>query len=314
MSKKPIVSVLMPVYNAERYVAETVESILAQTFTDFEFIIIDDGSRDGSLKILETYAAKDKRIRLTSRDNKGIARTTNEMLGKAEGEFIALMDNDDIALPDRLARQVEFLQANPHVVGVSGTYQFIDEKGRLLLTSPVPENNDQIQRLLLAGYANNMPHPCAMIRRESLIGIGGYSETLKVAADLDMQLRLGEVGELANIKEPILQYRVHMNSACGQKPELYYQEAQAACERAYQRRGIEGRYEPTQEEPMRPGKNRFSQHPFLVKYGWWAFNSGQRQTAIIYGLRAITALPLAVEGWKLLACAVIKPLPTPEYP
>lgn len=314
MSKKPIVSVVMPVYNAERYVAEAVESILAQTFIDFEFIIIDDGSKDGSLKILETYAAKDKRIRLTSRENKGIARTTNELLSKAEGEFIALMDNDDIALPNRLARQVEFLQSHPNVVGVSGTYQYIDERGRLLLVSRVPEDNDEIQRLLLAGYANNMPHPCAMIRRASLIEIGGYNETMKVAADLDMQLRLGEVGELANIKEPILKYRVHMDSACGQKSALYYQEAQAACERAYQRRGIEGRYEPADlEAPMRPGTDRFSRYPFLAKYGWWAFQSGQRQTAIIYALQAIAALPLAFDGWKLLACAAFKKLPTPEY-
>jgi len=314
MNNKPIVSVLMPVYNAERYVTETIESILSQTFTDFEFIITNDGSTDGSLKILEHYAAKDKRIRLTNRENKGIARTTNEMLAKAEGEFIALMDNDDISLPHRLARQVEFLQSHPKVVGVSGTYQFIDEKCRFLLTSPVPENNDEIQRMLLAGYANKMPHPCAMIRRASLIAIGGYNETLKVAADLDMQLRLGEVGELGNIKEPILKYRVHMNSACGQKPALYYQEAEAACERAYQRRGIEGHYEPADlEEPMRPGTDRFSRHPFLVKYGWWAFTSAQRQTAIIYALKAIAAVPFAVEGWQLLSCALFKPLPTPEY-
>jgi glycosyltransferase involved in cell wall biosynthesis len=309
MIHKPTVSVLMPVYNADQYLAQAVESILNQTFQDFELIIIDDGSTDHSLEILQRYAAQDKRIHLTHSENSGIAKTTNKMLSQANGEFIALMDNDDIAVPSRLAWQVDLLRNQPDVVGVSGALQFIDEQGRLLLTeSPVPQDDEEIQQLLLSGYANNFPHPCAMLRRTALVEIGGYNETLVVAADLDMMLRIGEVGKLANLKEPILKYRVHMNSACGQKYELYRQEALAACQRAWQRRGIEGHFASGEEEQIRPGTDRFSQYPFLVKYGWWAFNSGQRRTAMLYALRAITSVPVAAPGWKLLVCAAVKPL------
>jgi glycosyltransferase involved in cell wall biosynthesis len=312
MAKKPIVSVLLPVYNAQRYVAEAVESILAQTFVDFELLLIDDGSTDRSLKILETYAAKDKRIRLTSRENRGLTRTLNEMIDQAEGEFVARMDADDIALPNRFARQVEFLQNNPNVNCVGSAYQFIDEQGRMLLTGVEPENNEEIQRGLLAGFAIRMLHPSIMIRRASLIEIGGYDET-RVAEDLDLYLRLGEIGELANLKEVLMKYRIQMDSVCARNPSVYLEDARKVCELAWQRRGIEGRFEAEQDGPIRPGKDRFSRHPFLVKYGWWAFNSRQRQTAIIYAMRAIAALPFKFEGWKLLACAVIKPLPNPEY-
>lgn len=309
MTHNPLVSVLMPVYNAERYVAQAVESILNQTFQDFELIIIDDGSTDRSLEVLQRYAAQDQRIHLTHSENCGIAKTTNKMLSQAAGEFVALMDNDDIAFPDRLAQQVDLLKSQPNVVGVSGAVQFIDEQGRLLLTeSPVPQDDQEIQSLLLSGYANNFPHPCAMLRRAALVEIGGYNEALVVAADLDMMLRIGEVGKLMNLKQPILQYRVHMKSACGQKYETYRQEALAACQRAWQRRGIEGHFASGEEEQIRPGADRFSQYPFLVKYGWWAFNSGQRRTALLYAFRAVTSVPFATSGWKLLACAAVKPM------
>lgn len=306
MSVNPTVSVLMPVYNAQQYVAEAVESILAQTFKDFEFIIIDDGSTDASLKILEAYAAKDERIRLTSRKNQGLTPTLNEMLSKANGEFIAIIENDDVALSERLARQVEFLQGEPDVVCVSGAHELIDEKGRLLTRLEIPEHNDQIQQLALAGHGS-ICHPGAMIRRVSLIQIGGYNETMRMAHDLDLWLRLGEVGALANLKDTMVKYRLRTDSISGQNPTQQRREAQEACEQAWRRRGIEGRFEAT--EPWRPGTDRPSRHRFMLQYGWWAFNSNQRKTAIIYGTRAIAALPFAVGGWKLLACAAIKRLP-----
>ena len=306
MNEIPTISVLMPVYNVEEYVAQAIESILAQTFGDFELIFIDDGSTDASLKILEAYAAKDKRIRLTSRENQGISRTRNELLAKAKGKFIAVMDSDDIALPDRFARQIEFLQRESDVVCVGGARELIDEKGRLLTYIEDPEHNDQIQQLLLAGHCC-ICQSSAMIRRSALLKVGGYDESMHPAEDLDLWLRLGEVGKLANLKDKVVKYRLHQNSASEQNQTLQRNNAQRACERAWQRRGIEGRYENT--ESWRPGADRTSRHHFMLRYGWWAFNSGQRQTAIVYGTRAITALPFAVEGWKLLACGLIKPLP-----
>lgn len=302
----PLVSVLMAVYNSERYVAQAVESILNQTFQDFELIIVDDGSGDRSLAVLQRYAVNDRRICLISRENQGIPRTRNQLLEQASGEFIAVMDSDDVALPNRLAHQVHFLQQHPQVVCVGSAYDVIDAKGRFLTQLPVPLNDDEIQQQALAGHASIF-QPCAMMRRAAVLQIGGYDETMPQAEDLDLWLRLGEMGELANLPEALVQYRLHPKSVSEQDCALQRQKAYEACQRAWQRRRITGQFEAA--EHWRPGKDRHSRHQFMLRYGWWAFNSGQRETAAIYGLKAIQALPIRSEGWKLLACALLKPIP-----
>ncbi|WP_448560768.1 glycosyltransferase family 2 protein [Trichothermofontia sp.] len=299
----------MPVYNAERYVAQAVTSILNQTFSDFEFLIIDDGSTDRSLDILKEWAVKDPRIQLESCPNQGVARTRNRLLQRARGEFIAVMDADDISLPDRFALQVSFLQQHPEVVCVGGCHDLIDKSGRFLTSFKLPQTDAEIQIAALAGHGS-ICHPCAMIRRAALIEIGGYDERYQSAHDLDIWLKLGELGQLANLEASILKYRIHTNSVSAKSPIEQRLEAKLACEQAWKRRGITGHFEAT--EPWRPGPDRASQHHFMLKYGWWAFNSRQRQTAIIYGLKAIQKLPWAIAGWKLLLVALIKPLPPAE--
>jgi len=301
-----MISVLMPVYNAERYVVETVESILAQTFTDFEFIIIDDGSRDTSPVILKAYAARDQRIRFTARENKGVAPTRNDLLAQARGEFLAIIDADDVALPERFALQVAFLRAHPEILCVGGAQELIDDQGRLLTHLALPEDDETIQALLLAGHCS-ICQSCAMIRREAVIQVGGYDETTSSVEDLDLWLRLGEIGALANLKETVVKYRLLTNSLSGQTPEKQRQKAQKACERAWQRRGVAGRFEAI--EPWRPTLEPTSRHYFMLQYGWWAFYSDQCQTAMIYAWRAIKAQPLSIKGWKLLVIAAIKQVP-----
>lgn len=303
----PTISVLMPVYNAATYVAQAVESILTQTFTDFEFLIIDDGSTDRSLSILQRYAEQDSRIRLISRPNTGYVIALNEMLAQAQGEFLARMDADDRALPTRFRRQVEFLRQHPEVVCVGGGHEVIDHKGRLLTRLTLPTDDAAIQREALAGHGS-ICHPCAMIRRSALVAIGGYDAALMPAEDLDLWLRLGEMGQLANLSESILQYRLHLQSVSETAGALQRQQALEACQRAWKRRGIQGTFKAT--DLWRPGNDRQSHHRFMMQYGWWAFNSSQRQTALIYALKAIRSLPWRQEGWKLFACALIKPLPT----
>jgi glycosyltransferase involved in cell wall biosynthesis len=303
MSTFPIISVVMAVHNAERYVAAAVESILAQTFDNFEFLITDDGSTDRSLKILETYAAKDPRIALTSCPNQGVPKTRNQMLHQARGEFIAVMDADDIALPERFARQVEFLRQAPEVVCVGGAHEIIDQQGRLLTRLALPQADAEIQDAALAGHGS-ICHPCAMIRRTAMLAVGGYNETLLSAHDLDLWLKLGEVGKLVNLEEVVLKYRIHTSSVSSKNYITQRQEARQACEAACQRRGVTREFEAA--DPWRPGKDRASQHRSMLQYGWWAFNSGQRQTAAIYGIKTIKALPLKAEGWKLLACALFR--------
>lgn len=295
---QPKVSVSMAVYNNARYLQESVESILNQTFTDFEFLIIDDGSTDHSHQILQDYAAKDQRIRLTSRSNKGIPKTRNEMLVQARAEFVAVMDADDVALPERLARQVEFLQHHASVVCVSASQVWIDPEGDLLTYMEPPTDDAELQKQLLAGK-NLICHPCALIRRSAMLQVNGYNEAMSTSSDLDLCLKLGEVGELANLPDTLLKYRIHPGGVSEQRMLQQSNNAHEACKRAWQRRGIEGRYEV--EGVWR--------HSFILSCGWQMFNQRQRRKAIAYGIRAIKTIPLNLESWRLLICALIKPLP-----
>jgi glycosyltransferase involved in cell wall biosynthesis len=307
MGNTPTISVLMSVYNGERYLAAAMDSILAQTYRDFELIVIDDGSKDASPAILQDYAKRDPRVKLTLRGNKGLTVTLNEAFAQSTGKYLARMDCDDVALPDRFARQVELLDADPDVVCAGGFFQLIDGGGRLLTTLRPPTDNDAIQAKLLAGH-NAICHPTAMIRRRAMETVGGYDTRFKTSQDLDLWLRLGEVGKLANVPAPVLRFRLHESSVSETKREQQRQMGRLACEEAWKRRGLTGMaYEA--DEPWRPGSDRESKHRFAVQYGWWAFGSGQRKTAVYYATKAIAAMPLKGSGWKLLACAMVKPTP-----
>jgi len=305
MNDAPTISVLMAVYNGQEYLRAAIDSILTQTFTDFEFIIIDDGSTDQSLSILKEYQANDKRIKLVSRPNKGLTKSLNEGIALAKGLYIARMDSDDVALPERFAVQSKFMQANPDVACVGGQYELIDDAGRYLTTMSVPLDDKKLQELALDGYTS-ICHPCAMMLRSSVEKAGGYCEDFLTTQDLDLWLRLGEIGKLANVPETILKYRLHPESVSEKKAMNQQAMIQMAAERARQRRGITEPFVPRQH--WRPGKDRKSQHDFALKYGWWAFNSAQRRTAMIYAARAVAQLPFSAAAWKLMLCAAVKPM------
>ncbi len=305
---RPIVSVLMAVHNTERFVGQAIESILQQSFRDFELIVLDDGSTDRSLPILQHYAAQDLRIRLISRENRGIPQTRNELLREAQGEFIAVMDSDDVALPDRLARQVAFLQQSPDVVWVGGAFQLIDRKGRLMTEIPLAERNEEIRSLLQAGQVSFL-HPTALMRRSAVLQVGGYDESLPLAEDLDLWLRLSEIGALANLPKAVVQYRLHGNSICDRYQALPPHEVQTVLDRAWQKGLIRDKPQATVVCGWRPTPDRASRHAFAVKYGWWAFGNRQRQSALQYGIQAVALNPRSLESWNLLACALIKPFP-----
>jgi len=305
----PLVSVLMAVYNSERYLAQAIESILNQTLREFELLILDDGSTDRSLAILQRYAAQDARIQIQSRENRGISQTRNQLLQMAEAELIAVMDSDDVALPERLAKQMTFLQQQPEVLCLGSAFDLIDAQDRRITSLPVPLNNAEIQRQLLAGHAAIF-QPCAMMRRSAVQQVGGYNPAMTQAEDLDLWLKLGEIGQLANLPDVLVKYRLHPDSVSERDCALQRQKALAACQQAWQRRGCVGQSEVQFEatDAWRPGPDRDSQHRFALQYGWWAFNSGERQTALVYALKAIRLWPSQIEGWKLLGCGLFKPM------
>ena len=298
----PLISVCMPVYNARRYVGEAIESILRQTFRNFEFLIIDDGSTDRSLAILERYAARDARIRLSSRPNAGYVVRLNEMLDQARGEFIARMDADDVALPERFARQVEFLRGHPEVNVVGGAQEMIDSKGHHLKIHSDPVGHEEIQERAMAGICP-INHPSVMMQREAVLAVGGYRVEMMPAEDLDLWLRMGERGRLANLPDVITRYRLHELSVSASLQHRQLGRWQAAVDAACDRRGIPRH--ALKLEPWRPVDRR-AKHRFVMEYGWAGFHRGDRPAALHFGLRAVNLMPWRRESWTLLACAILK--------
>ena len=296
----PEVSVIMSVYNGDRFLAAAVESILTQTYGDFEFLILDDGSRDRSPEILQAYAEQDPRIRLLTQANRGLTVSLNHLIEESQGQFLARMDADDLAYPDRLGRQVAFLRRHPQVVCVGTGQRWIDEEGLTLLECVPAQDNATLQAQLLAGHTE-ICHPTAMIRRQAVKVVGGYDPQFNCTQDLDLWLRLGEVGELANLPDLLLDYRVHADSVSERRTRQQHAHIKLACELAWQRRGLEGEGHYVADHSWR--------HEFLLRCGWGLFQQGYRHKAIAYGWRAVRAMPLNPAGWNLWRCALTKPLP-----
>jgi len=300
----------MAAYNAELFISEAIESILEQTFSDFELIVIDDGSKDDTLVKMQQYADKDSRVRIFSQDNLGFVPTLNKALLLAQGDIIARMDADDISLPDRFEMQIKYLEEHEDIVCVSGNYEYMDEVGRKLTTIYMPLNDDDIQSSCLDG-APALCHGCSMMWRWALDDAGRYIVGMEPAEDLDLWLRLGEVGKLANLEEVVLKVRLHPASICGSNTDIQNEKIKIACESAYKRRDLSRSF--TASTPWRPGDDRSSQFNFLVRCGWWAFNSGEKTTAILYGLKAIKKDCLRSMGWRLFISALMKKLPDDKH-
>lgn len=200
---KPRVSVILPAYNAERFIGEAIDSILAQTYRDFELIIINDGSTDLTPDIIRQYAKKDKRIRFfNNRKNRGLIYVLNMGLRKVRGEYIARMDADDISLPTRFEKQVAYMDANPDV-GVLGTV--IEAFGIYTgygIQKPVVELSDFITD-------NYVAHPTVMIRGSVMRKYGfQYNPEYKHVEDYELWMRMVQVTKIHNISEVLLRYRV----------------------------------------------------------------------------------------------------------
>jgi len=298
MSKKPIISVLMAVYNSEKYLSEAIESILAQTYSDFEFIIINDGSIDRSEAILQEYRKQDERIRVISRGNTGHAAALNEGLIHANGRYVARMDNDDIAFPERFAKQVAFLEEQSDYVAVGSRVLMIDPEGRPIGLANELTSHEEIDAMHLAGSSGAIAHPAVMLRSIALQKIGGYNKKMETAEDVDLFLRLAEVGRLANLPEVLLKYRLHLKSTGHTRRTEQCQAESLAITEAHRRRGLEP---PTR---LKNAEQQRSIDNIYRTWAWWSLMSGNVETARKHSILAIKSNPLSLDSWKLLACAV----------
>lgn len=290
----PKVSVLLPVYNAERYLETAIRSILEQSFSDFELIAVDDGSTDRSGAILDRLAIEDERIVVLRQDNTGVTRALNAGLAMARGEYVARMDADDIARPDRFARQVAELEARPDVVVLGTQFRLIDPDGRPLKPMAVPLHHADLDTRLFERQELSICHPSAMMRASALKAVGGYDESFSSAQDVDLFLRLAEVGELANLENELMSYRIHTASMGYTERPAQLQNAWRAGQRAAERRG---RDFPTPRPDA--GEGQRSKADICRMWGWWALAGGQIATARLYGRRALMANPLSLNNWKL---------------
>ncbi len=203
------ISVVVPVYNGEKTIKETLESVLKQTFTNFELIIINDGSQDKTLEVISRI--KDSRIQVYSYLNAGLAASRNRGITRATSEYIAFIDADDIWTSDKLEAQFNALQANPDAAVAYSWTDYIDEHSKFLRRgSHLAINGDILPQLLVMDFLENGSNP--LIRKQAFIEVGNFDESLTAAEDWDMLLRLARRYHFVAVPSPQILYRISANS------------------------------------------------------------------------------------------------------
>jgi glycosyltransferase involved in cell wall biosynthesis len=209
LQNNDLITVLMPAYNAGPYIHEAVDSILQQTFTNFEFLIVNDGSKDNTLDVLKKY--NDPRIKIIDQKNKGLIATLNEAIDIAQGNIIARMDADDVCLPQRLELQYKFLKEHPEYVMVGSEADVTDKDGNFLMRlKPVGHTNEEINERI----NNKCPfiHPCVTFRKDAVIKAGKYPRNALTFEDHLLWKQLLEIGKVHNLHEVLLQVRFNPES------------------------------------------------------------------------------------------------------
>lgn len=293
-SARPTISVVMAVRNGQSYLAEAIDSVLAQTLIDFEFLIVDDGSSDDTAAILKRYEARDARVRVIRQENTGLTRALNVALAKARGRYIARMDADDVSEPDRFSAQVNYMDERPELVALGCKLSLIDPDGEHLAHRQPPVSHDAIVARLLEGDGA-IPHPSAMIRHDALRAAGGYREEFACAQDLDLWLRLSEIGALANLDRPLLRYRLHCDSVTTARRDQQLMFARKAVQDAFSRR--------EQHHPELLVASTHSAGSAAKIFRSWArmaLRSGNKTAASKHCVNALRAAPWSISNIGML--------------
>jgi len=208
-----LISIIMPIKNAEKYIRDSIQSILNQTYKNFEFIIIDDGSTDGSQKIIESI--KDDRIKFYKKESAGLIEQLNFGLGEAKGEFVARMDADDTVSPEKLEMQINYLLNNKDIQLVGTNFTFIDENGKSIMPKKLPEEHRDIEFMM--PFIDSVLHSSILTYKSVLIDSGGYDKEYYSAEDDELFLRLLSLGyKMHNIQRSLYRYRLV------ERPSEYY--------------------------------------------------------------------------------------------
>ncbi len=234
----------MSVYNCEAYLGLAIDSILSQTFRDFEFLILNDGSTDRSREIIDQFAANDPRIRAIHRENKGLIISLNQLVEEARAPLIARMDGDDIAVPERFERQMAFLSTHPEF-GVLGTWTAdIDEDGKPFAVAGFdhPTTNEAFLQAVVK--RSPLCHPSVIMRRDIVLEAGGYHAAFKHCEDYDLWLRLAHKTQICSIPERLIKYR-HSAGQVSNRHIVVQQYGTVVSRLAYRARAA-GKVDPTE--------------------------------------------------------------------
>jgi len=299
----PVFSVILPVFNADRYLRAAVASILAQSHRDFELIAIDDGSTDGSPAILDAFAAADPRVRILRRPNTGIVGALNDGLAAATGEFIARMDADDIADPRRLELQLAHLRAHPRCVALGSAVYLLDADGCRVELLPRRPAHAQNEAALLRGDGGAVIHPVACFRRAAVYQAGGYRREYQYVEDLDLYLRLARLGTVENLPEALLGYRVHPSSINFTQNEGRHAVTLRLLAEAHLARGL-----PFDPSSVIPGSHWSDTAAHHRRWAVTSLPLSGRRTALKHALAACRLSPGSIASWRCLSYALSAPL------
>lgn len=291
----PLVSVIMSVYNCRAYLADAIDSVCRQTFTDFEFIVIDDGSTDGSAEIMDRAATLDARLRVIRRPNTGLVGALNEGLAAARGEFVARMDADDLCAPERFSAQLRFLQENPGCVAVGAAVDLIDPVGRRLKTMRPPLAHGDIMKELLLGNGAALVHAAGIFRASALAAVSGYNPAFAgYGEDWDLFLRLSRQGTLANLGDVLYRYRMHPHSCNLTLHADQVRNYLAAINRVRQEEGLDAIIALS---GSRPRPTTATIHRLWAE---WAIEGAEYRTARHHSFRALIHAPFDRASWRFL--------------
>lgn len=268
-----MISVVMPAYNASSFIDLAIESILQQTFQDFELIVVDDGSTDNTLEIVKDYARKDNKVRLIKSQHGGLSCACNLGISESKYSWIARMDADDIALPQRFEKQINAARANPKVVAWGTYVHHMNSKGDILSINPLgPTTEEEFYALRSRGHVAHLHHPTVLLKKEIILKAGGYNSDLEPAEDFDLFDRMAYYGPILAIPEALVLYRVHSQSVSMQR--FFLQKASMRYVTARHRARIAGEEEVDlkqfiEECKRQPAVSRLQRHIQILGKFWY---------------------------------------------
>lgn len=289
----------MSVYNGERFLASSLDSLMDQTFTDFEILIADDRSTDSTPRILDEYAERDPRIRIINGSREGLGVVRNLLVKESVAPLLAWLDADDVAYPTRLEKQVAFMNENPDIIGAGTSVRVIDEDGDQIKTDIRPTDHKTIDTELIDYQHNAIFFPSSIMRACAVEKVNGFRTEFPVGCDTDLWLRLAEVGRLANLEEILLDYRWHAAANSWKVPLWQRERAMLAINDARRRRGL-APFDSSGQPATR------DETPKAKIYDTWAavaLNQGNVATAKKLALRSLRHGWDTPRPWKTLALA-----------